>query len=334
MASIRFALVVTLIGACGSSAPPLAKPAPSGLQCPSDCSQDAPEQQPVSPKPQQSFSVDTARVVVPVKQYMPNIRVYADDDEERLYWVDYMGTAGYMSLSDGHIEKLNVNTGELSLNSENFYVGSRHIFAASKELSAIVVANRDRAAIIKTIPTKVMVTDVAATTDRVYWIDGNGLSSVSIDGGGTPTIHSPAQERDMLDATPEHVLFKNQQQELHLLSNGEMQLIATDVAHFSVWKNDVFIVKSGGTRGEVHAIGHGGLDVFDLDAPTEKFAVGAGGICSLSGANITCYDHKSKKRILNYSVDPADTIQHLAVSQRMVFWSTSDKHEIWAAPLP
>ncbi len=331
MSPLRFTLLVALTSsACGSSMTPQTTPTSDEVDSSSNSQTSA---QPASSQTQKKFTVEAASVVVPVKQYMPNIRVYADDDEERLYWVDYMGTAGYMSLSDGHIETLNVNTGEFSLNSENFYVGSRHIFAASKELSAIVVANRDQAAVIKTIPTRAMVTDVAATTDRVYWIDGNGLSSVSIDGEGTPTIHSPAQEQDELDATPEHVLFKNEQKELHLLSNGTMKLIATDVAHFSVWKNDVFTIKTGGTKGEVYSIGHGALDVFDLDSPAEKFAVGAGGICSLNGATITCYDHHTKKRILNYSADSADAIQHLAVSQRMVFWSTSDKHEIWAAPL-
>tara|TARA_R110002073_G_scaffold245044_8_gene407635 strand:- start:6326 stop:6820 length:495 start_codon:yes stop_codon:yes gene_type:complete len=128
--------------------------------------------------------------------------------------------------------------------------------------------------------------------------------------------------------------LKNDAQRLYLLSDSTMALVAQDVAKVALWLDEVFIVKSGRTRVEVHSGSQGPTEYeFDLDEPSEQFAVGAGGICSLSGASITCYDHGSGKRIFAHEDESGDQILHLAVSRDMVFWSNYDKSEIWAAPL-
>tara|TARA_R110002095_G_scaffold82280_1_gene71556 strand:+ start:292 stop:747 length:456 start_codon:yes stop_codon:yes gene_type:complete len=96
--------------------------------------------------------------------------------------------------------------------------------------------------------------------------------------------------------------LKNDAQRLYLLSDSTMALVAQDVAKVALWLDEVFIVKSGRTRVEVHSGAQGPTEYeFTLDEPSEQFAVGAGGICSLSGASITCYDHGSGKRIFTLS---------------------------------
>tara|TARA_R110002096_G_scaffold433887_1_gene653685 strand:+ start:27478 stop:28320 length:843 start_codon:yes stop_codon:yes gene_type:complete len=206
MAAHRFALIVALSGACASGTQSSTS-APHAGNTQAANSQSTAQGTAPSAANQASFTVATARVVGPSNLYIPKIRVIGEQQEERLYWVDYLGNAGYLSLADGSTTTIKVNPGEFAMNSEDFFVSEEFVFAASKELSGIVVANR-RGGIVRTIPTEAFVTDVTATANRVYWIDGTGLNSLSLAGDETPANLGKAQERDVLVATATHALFK------------------------------------------------------------------------------------------------------------------------------